>query len=202
MTAPRLAVLLLALAAPLAACGDTPAGQALRGVAPGTVAPAPVPVEGPALLLLTPRRATLLPVGEGGTRRLWRGEANLALATEGARVVATAGLAQMLMSTRFEGADPLEDPRALLGRQAVARRTVDLSGADRDPRGMRFGLRLDCTLRGQAEGGWIVVDERCVGERVAFTNRFWAVPETGAVMQSTQWVGEGIGMLTIRMQGI
>ena len=113
----------------------------------------------------------------------------------------TAGLPQMVMATRLDGPDPLEDPRALLGAEAASRRTVDLSGADRDPRSMRFGLRLDCTLRGTAEGGWIVVEERCAGEGSSFTNRFWAVPQTGEVRRSEQWAGEDVGVLVLERQG-
>ncbi|WP_270938660.1 YjbF family lipoprotein, partial [Falsiroseomonas oryzae] len=157
--------------------------------------------EGPALLMLTPRRVVLEPVSGAGTRRVWRGDGNLALATEGARVVGTAGFAQMVMATRFDGPDPLEDPRALLGREASARRTVDLSGADRDPATMRFGVLLDCTLRGREEGGWILVEERCTGGGLSFANRFWAEPERGAVLRSEQWAGEGVGVMTLELRG-
>lgn len=143
----------------------------------------------------------LQPVSEAGGRRLWRGSDNVAIATEGARVVATAGLPQMVVTTRFDGPDPLADPRALVGRQASLRRVVDLSGATRDPAGMRFGLALDCVLRGQADGEWILVEERCAGGGVAFTNRFWAVAATGTVIRSEQWAGEAIGMLSLQMPG-
>lgn len=192
----RLIAPLLAVAASLAGCGNVPGAS--RGADPAV---ARAPVEGPALLLLAPRRATLLPVGETGTGRLWRGEGNIALATDGARVVATAGLPQMVMATRFDGPDPLDDPRALAGRQASSRRTVDLAGADRDPAGMRFGVALDCTLAGRAEGGWILVEERCTGEGIGFTNRFWADPASGAVRRSEQWAGAGLGALSLVLQG-
>lgn len=194
----RLIALLLAGAAALAGCGDTPAALVL-GAADGTVAP--VPVEGPALLLLAPRRVVLLPIGQAGARRLWRGEGNIALATEGARVVATAGLARMVMATRFDGTDPLDDPRALVGREAAARRTVDLAGADRNAGAMRFGVVLACTLRGREEAGWILLEEVCTGDGLNFTNRFQADAATGAVRRSEQWAGEGIGQLVIEMQG-
>jgi hypothetical protein len=196
------------LAALLAACGQVPAADALRRAMPGlnggtaAVAPAAVPADGPVLLLLAPRQVALVPVSEAGGRRLWRGEGNIAIATEGPRVVATAGLPHMVMATRFDGADPLEDPRALVGRQAPLRRVVDLSGAARDPAGMRFGLALDCILSGRPEEGLILVEERCTGDGVAFTNRFWAAAGTGAVLRSEQWAGDAIGMLSIRMEGV
>jgi hypothetical protein len=142
----------------------------------------------------------LTPLSETGERRLWRGEGNVALATEGARVVATAGLPRMVMATRFDGADPLSDPRALLGREARARRTVDLAGADRDPGSMRFGVALDCMLHGRNEAGWILVEERCRGDGLSFTNRFWADRASGEVRRSEQWAGEGLPLLTIEVR--
>jgi hypothetical protein len=203
-TAPRLTALLPLLPLLLAACGDTPAGQALRGAAPpaqpATVLPGPA--EGPALLLLSPRPGLLVPISTTGGRRVWRGDGHVALATEGARIVATAGLPQILMATLFDGPDPLEDPRALLGREVPARRTLDLSGAERDPASMRFGVALDCVLRGAPDGGRLVVEERCTGPGLAFTNRYWADAATGRIQLSEQWVGDGVGMLLIRTQGI
>ncbi len=196
--AARLRAALLAIAA-LGGCGDTPAALALRGEP--TVVAEPSAAQGPALLLSAPRRATLAPVAQTGSRRLWRSGGSLALATEGARVVATAGLSRMVMATRFDDEDPLEDPRALLDREATARRTVDLAAPDRDPRSMRFGLALSCTLRGRGEGGWVVVEERCGGGDIAFTNRFWADPATGVVRRSEQWAGEGV-MLSIETRGV
>jgi hypothetical protein len=188
----------------LAGCGDTPVGEALRGaVAP---APAPVvavvPVAGPALLVTGGRRPLAFAlVQESGERRLWRAEGGVAIATDGARIVATAGLGPVLAATRFEGPDPLQDPRNLAGRAATARRTVDMQGADRDPGSMRFGLLLECRLTGQAQGGFVVVEERCSGPGGAFTNRFWAEAGSGLVRRSEQWVGPGMPMLTVEIGG-
>jgi hypothetical protein len=105
------------------------------------------------------------------------------------------------MATRFEGGDPLDDPRALLLGEAFARRSVDLAGEDRDPAGMRFGVVLECRLRGREEPGWIVVEERCTGGGGAFTNRFWVSPEAGVVLRSEQWAGEEVGALTLEYRG-
>lgn len=190
---------LILLAALLAGCGDTPAGEALRRVGAPAAQPA-TPVAGPALLLAAPRRATLVPMQQTGARRLWRGEDGIVLATDGARIVGTAGLGQMLVATRVEGADPLDDPRALLAGGGTARRVVDLSGADRDPASMRFGLALDCTLRGQADGAWIIIEERCAGAGISFTNRFWALAETGQVARSEQWVGDAVPAVLSQLQ--
>lgn len=201
IAAPRLATLPLLLA--LAACGQTPVAEALRmASAPATpVADAPVE-QGPSLLLQGPRQVVLVPVSGAGSRQVWRGPGNVALATEGARVVGTAGLAQMVMATRFDGPDPLEDARALTGREARSRRTVDLAGADRDAGSMRFGVLLDCTLRGRAEGGWLAIEERCASDEVAsFTNRFWADPATGVVWRSEQWAGDAIAPLSVQLRG-
>jgi hypothetical protein len=107
----------------------------------------------------------------------------------------------MVMTTRFDGPDPLEDARALVGRDARAGRTIDLAGGDRDPASMRFGLVVECALRGRLEGGWIVVEERCGGDVAAFTNRFWADPATGIVWRSEQWGGDGIPTLRLQRRG-
>jgi hypothetical protein len=194
---------LLALPA-LAACGQTPAAEALRMATERPAPAAEAPVEqGPSLLLQGPRQLVLVPVSGAGARQVWRGPGNVALATEGARVVGTAGLAQMVMATRFDGPDPLEDARALTGREARSRRTVDLAGADRDAGSMRFGVMLDCTLRGRAEGGWLVIEERCTSDEVSsFTNRFWADPATGVIWRSEQWAGDEIARLSVQLRGL
>lgn len=190
------------LALALAGCGDTPAGEALRdSLMPPPIQAAALPA-GPALLVSGGRWPTAFAlVQDAGGRRLWRAEGGIALATDGARIVATAGLGQMLVATRFEGPDPLEDPRALLGRSAAARRTVDLQGAARDPASMRFGLLLECRLDGRAEAGFVLVTERCAGAAGGFTNRFWAAPATGAVQRSEQWVGDEVPTLAVEAIG-
>ncbi|MGG5811905.1 YjbF family lipoprotein [Falsiroseomonas sp. CW058] len=179
----------------LAGCGMPWDRAPAPDAAPGPVA------GGPALLLSAPRQAVLRPLPGAGPRRIWRAEEGIAIETEGARVTATAGLGPMLMSTRFEGPDPLEDPAALLRAPAAARRLVDLSGADRDPAGMRFGLTLDCTLRAREEAEAILVEERCTGGGTGFTNRFWISPAGGAVLRSEQWVGDGLAPLAFRLIG-
>jgi hypothetical protein len=192
------ALLLLPL---LAACGQTPAAEALRMTTARPQAATAAPVQGPSLLLQGPRLAVLVPASGTGTRQVWRGDDNIALATDGARVVGTAGLQQTVMATRFDGPDPLEDARALAGREAPARRTVDLAGSDRDAGSMRFGVVLDCVLRGRADAGWLLVEERCAGAVPSFTNRFWADPATGVVWRSEQWAGDGVGMLSLQLRG-
>jgi|GEM_PF-6903558 len=150
----------------------------------------PVAVQGPALVLTAPRQVVLTPVSESGARRLWRGEGGVAVATDGPRVVATAGLGPVLMATRLDGPDPLSDPRALLGREATARRTVDLGAAGGDPNAMRFGLVLECRLGGRMDGAWLLVEERCAVDGRGVVNRFWSDPATGAVRRSEQWAGD------------
>jgi hypothetical protein len=192
------------LAAALAGCGDTPAGEAVRLVTRPAAAPAtqaPAAISGPALLLLAPRQTVLRPVHGTGGRVLWRGEDGIAVATEGVRVVATAGLGQMLMATRFDTPDPLEDPRALLATPARARRQVDLSGADRDPASMRFGLVVECELGARQEAEWLVVEERCVAGEHAFTNRFWVPAAGSGVVRSEQWVGDAADGVVVQSRG-
>jgi hypothetical protein len=186
------------LALLLAGCGDTPLAEALRG----PVGPAQaLPVAGPSLLVTGARRPfrfTLLQ--ESGSQRLWRAEGGAALSTRGARIIATAGLGAGLAATRLEGSDPLDDPRALLGREVSSLRSIDLQGATRSPSDLRFGVQLSCRLTAEAEGAWLVASERCTGEGLDFTNRFWAEATTGAVRRSEQWVGDAV--LTVEAFGL
>jgi hypothetical protein len=176
--------------------------------------------EGAALRLwLGSRRAHAMLVQATGERRLWRTPGGFALATDGARVVATAGLTQALTASHQEGLDPLADPKALLARGRSLRRQVDLGTADREPGGMRFGVQLDCRLRAREvpedattpqaspaaatplaspAATTLLVEERCSSPQVAeFTNRFWTDAETGAVLRSEQWIGPSLPVLRL-----
>lgn len=217
MNARRALSLLLPLL--LAACGQATAADVVRVV----VWPIPVPDDlfsrrprerearwdrgtpearpgQPALALsLGSRRAVARLHQDGGDRRLWRTSGNLVVATEGARVVATAGLSEMVAATRFDGPDPLANALALNGGAAQSRRIVDLMRIGRQPDGMSFGLYLDCTLRiaeGDAEA--LLVEERCAGD-ARFTNRFWVDPGSGAVFRSEQWIGRRLPPLVVEV---
>jgi len=200
-------VLLLAILLLLTGCGaNSPLTGLFSGAEPSRLAIAEA--ESPEVeeegietirLSLGRRRATATLIQQQGTRRMWRAPGGVVVATDGARVVGTSGLPQMIMSTRFDGADPLSDPRALIGRSAEARRLVDLSGASRDPTTMRFGLSFDCRLRAaNTADGYILVEERCrVPGLSPVINRFWADAETGVVGYAEQWAGPGIGPLAL-----
>ncbi|MBS7809796.1 YjbF family lipoprotein [Roseococcus pinisoli] len=150
-------------------------------------------------LALGRRSASATLLQQQGDRRLWRAPGGVVIATDGPRVVATAGLPQIVMATRIDGTDPLDDARPLLERSAEARRLVDIAGASRAPETMRFGLAFDCRLRGDlTEEGLILVVERCrIPGLSPVTNRFWASPETGQVNFAEQWVGPGMGPLSL-----
>lgn len=194
------AFLLSALLLP--GCGDT----LWTGLLPGRVAPGQdIEPAGPALrLTLRGRASHAALVQETGERRLWRTAGNQVVETDGGRVVATAGLGEMLAATRFDGPDPLAAPAALLERPALARRMVDLMRADRAPEGMRFGVRLECRLQARPteEAAVLLVEETCRAEGAGrFTNRFWVAAEGGAVLHAQQWVGPGLPMLTVEFLG-
>jgi hypothetical protein len=192
----------LVLALLLAGCGDTPVAEALRGVMPAAEAPAPAPALPAGGLRLSGQRQSLVfaLAQQTGNRRLWRADGGVAVATDGPRIIATAGLGQMLTATRQEGPDPLEDLAALLDQPASTRRTVDLAGASREPSTMRFGLVIECRLTASRRAGEILVREECTSPLGGFVNRFWADPETGAVLRSEQWVGNEIPPVTMEMR--
>jgi len=205
MRVPHLSILLLPIFLFLAGCG---ANQpfAFQGTEPNRLAiaeaeSAEVEEEGIETIRLSlgRRRATATLIQQQGTRRMWRAPGGVVVATDGARVVGTSGLPQMVMATRFDGTDPLSDPRALLTRSAEARRLVDISGASRDPASMRFGLSFDCRLRAaETQDGYILVEERCRAPGLSpVINRFWADAQTGVVGYAEQWVGPGIAPLAL-----
>jgi hypothetical protein len=172
----------------------TAAALGLAGCAAPPPARLPAPAEvvtQPALrLTLGDRHSIATLLQQNGEMRLWRSPDGVVVATDGARVVATAGYPVWVAATRLDGADPLDDPAALVGRSVAARRSVDLMGRDRSPDSMRFGLSLDCRLRAAQAEAAILVEEGCSGAGFGFTNRYWAHPATGAVWRSEQWVGE------------
>lgn len=184
-----------------------PAGWALLALAalPACESPAPVrreelalpplraaAVEAPALeLRFGNRRDVAVLIQQNGALRLWRSPGGLVVATEGARIVATAGLPTWLTATRRDGADPLDDPFAIGEQESRVRRVMDFATSDRDPDGMRFGLASTCALRRIAVEGEPVIQERCGGPAGSYVNRFWLDATTGAIWRSEQWVGAG-----------
>ena len=115
---------------PLCGCGDTPLRSAWADLSRRLPAGDPISAEaaeggsdtGPALRLrVGGRSAQAALVSEHGERRLWRAGAGVVVATDGGRVVATSGLREVLVATRFDGPDPLNSPAELLDRPAEAR---------------------------------------------------------------------------------
>jgi hypothetical protein len=205
----------------LAACGNTTGADVLRvmiwpiplpeGLFEASTAPpeadwtvAAEPAEGAAALSLTlgSRRGIATLVQEEGERRLWRTAGGVVVATEGPRIVATAGLREVVAATRFDGVDPLSRIGELAGTTISGARVVDVMRSGSDPARMRFGLRLDCRVSaGPAEvEDTLLVQETCRGA-ARFTNRFWADARSFAVFRSEQWVGEGLPPLVIEVLG-
>ena len=149
--------------------------------------------DGPFLRLAQGRRESdARLISQQGERRMWRTRGGVVVATDGVRVVATAGLPSIVAATRFDGPDPLAEPRALIGRGAEARRVVDVKAASRDPATMRFGLALDCRLSSApAEAAeTLLITETCRAEGLGLIrNRFWMDQESGSIHASEQWVG-------------
>ena len=205
----------------LGACGNTTATDVLRVM----VWPIPVPDglldfseampqadwdpqgedvrAGTALgLSLGSRRGIATLVQEEGERRLWRTTGGVVVATEGPRIVATAGLREVVAATRFDGIDPLTRIAELTDTPTSGARVVDVMRSETDPSRMRFGLRLNCRVSiGPAEvEDTLLVRETCRGA-ASFTNRFWADARSYAVFRSEQWVGEGLPPLVVDVLG-
>jgi hypothetical protein len=156
-------------------------------------------VDGPALLVTYGSQRKVMTMIQGnGEQRMWRSNDGTVVATDGARVVATAGTATSLAATRFDSPDPLDDVTTLADRPAMARRVVDLVPSSRDPNRMRFGVTLECRMRAARVTEGLFVEERC-GGGARFVNRYWADAETGAVWRSEQWVGTDGRPMTIEV---
>jgi hypothetical protein len=161
---------------PLAALGDTPSIR----------------------LSWSGRQALALLIQQTGETRLWRSSGGLVVATEGARITATAGLREGIAATRLDGPDPLEHPLALLGTTATLRRQLDMMRSSRSPDDMRFGLSQTCRLTAQPLVEALLVQESCRGGGESFTNRYWADPASGGIYRSEQWIGEP-GMMRLEV---
>lgn len=163
--------------------------------------PAEAPQGEPALSLsLGSRRGVAVLMQEEGDRRLWRTPGGVAVATDGARVVATAGLRQVLASTRFDGIDLLARLPELGQGEFRATRVVDLMRSATNPTRMRFGVRLNCRMIvAPAEvADTLLVTEICRGG-ASFTNRFLADARSYAVFHSEQWVGDDLPPLVVEV---
>jgi hypothetical protein len=205
----------------LGACGNTSGADVLRVM----VWPIPLPeslfepstalteaewsspgdaIQAAAALSLTlgSRRGVAALVQEEGERRMWRTAGGVVVATDGPRIVATAGLREVVASTRFDGVDPLSRIGELDATPVTGARVVDVMRSETDPARMRFGLRLNCRVSaGPAEvADTLLVSETCRGA-ASFTNRFWADARTYAVFRSEQWVGENLPLLVIEVLG-
>ncbi|MBI0433491.1 YjbF family lipoprotein [Roseomonas sp. KE0001] len=160
---------------------------------------APPPDGAPALgLTWQGRRALARLVQQNGENRLWRSAGGLVVATDGARVVATAGLREWIAGSRLDGPDPLDEPLAIPARPVGLRRQIDLMRNSRKPDEMRFGLSLTCRVSAGPAGAALLIREGCRGGGHSFTNRYWADPATGGIYRSEQWVGEA-GMMLLEV---
>jgi hypothetical protein len=190
---------LLAALLALPGCGDT------QGLLPDWLAAraeAEAAPAGPSLRIAQGgRSATAILVHEQGERRIWRTRTGVVVATDGPRVVGTAGLPTWLVATRFDAPDPMADPLALRGAPADSRRVLDFSRADRDPATMRFGVALECrtvAIPEVEDGLTLMVQENCRGEGVSrVVNRFRVDATSGVALDSEQWVGPGMAPLRL-----
>jgi hypothetical protein len=194
-------LLLLALLVLLTGCGSSPWADLTRELNASNPSGDIREPDGPALRLALNGRATYARLlQESGNRKLWRSASGLVVATEGGRVVATSGAGEILVTTRFDGADPLTDPNALLDEVTPAHRSIDLMGPNRTPESMRFGVSVECRMVASrsTDPAFLLVEEQCrAPSEGQFTNRFWVEAESGAVVRAEQWIGPGVGMLGV-----
>ena len=201
----KAASLLLALM--LGGCGvlggagltaPAPQGQL---VPPEALAPLAAPPPGRALWAEIGEDAgPARPVREEGPRRFWRMDQGFVFVTEGARVVATAGLPTMLLASAPIGDDPLRRAAPLGPAPIRLAHGFDLSGAEGRPEQMRFGQVVQCRIEAEepAIGGLIERVEICEGAAF-FTNRFWFRAADRLLIRSEQWIGRGLPPLRLEV---
>lgn len=201
----KAASLLLALM--LGGCGvlggagltaPAPQGQL---VPPEALAPLAAPPPGRALWAEIGEDAgPARPVREEGPRRFWRMDQGFVFVTEGARVVATAGLPTMLLASAPIGDDPLRRAAPLGPAPIRLAHGFDLSGAEGRPEQMRFGQVVQCRIEAEeaAIGGVIERVEICEGAAF-FTNRFWFRAADRVLIRSEQWIGRDVPALRLEV---
>jgi|1048.fasta_scaffold20733_2 hypothetical protein len=175
-----------------------PAGQMIP---PEQLAPLAAPPTGRALWAELGDDAGLArPVRDEGPRRFWRMDQGFVFVTEGARVVATAGLPTMLLASAPIGADPLRRAAPLGPAPVRVAHSFDLSGADGRPEQMRFGQVVQCQIGPEepAIGGVIERLEVCEGA-AAFINRFWFRAADRVLIRSEQWIGRDVPPLRLEV---
>ncbi|MFN8981085.1 MAG: YjbF family lipoprotein [Alphaproteobacteria bacterium] len=140
------------------------------------------------------------PVREEGPRRFWRMDEGFVFVTEGARVVATAGLPTMLLASTPIGDDPLRGAGPLGPAPVRLAHSFDLSGAEGRPEQMRFGQVAQCRIEAEepAIGGLIERVEICEGAAF-FTNRFWFRAADRVLIRSEQWIGRNVPPLRLEV---
>jgi hypothetical protein len=178
--------------------GSAPQGQL---VAPEALAPLLAPPSGRALWAELGQDAGLArPVRMEGQRRFWRMDQGLVFVTEGARVVATAGLPTMLLASTPIGEDPLRRAAPLGPAPVRLAHGFDLAGADGRPEQMRFGQVVQCRIEAEepAIGGVIERVEICEGAAF-FTNRFWFRAADRVLIRSEQWIGRNVPPLRLEV---
>ena len=177
---------------------SAPRGQL---VPPEVLAPLAAPSAGRALWTELGEDAGLArPVRQEGARRFWRMDEGLVFVTEGARVVATAGLPVMLLASSAIGDDPLRGVvKPGPGPVRLAHR-LDMASADGRPEQMRFGQVVQCRMEAEepAIGGVIERVEICEGAAV-FSNHFWFRAADGVLIRSEQWIGRGLPPLRLEV---
>jgi len=170
-------------------------------VAPEALGPLAAPPAGRALWAELGQDAGVArPVREEGPRRFWRMDEGLVFVTEGARVVATAGLPTMLLASTPIGDDPLRRASPLGPAPVRLAHSFDFAGAEGRSEQMRFGQVVQCRIEAEepAIGGLIERVEFCEGAG-AFTNRFWFRAADRVLIRSEQWIGRDVPPLRLEV---
>lgn len=200
----------LALMAGLAACGNESQGvltQSLQQVAAERIArgqspaAAPAPARSDAERIAEALRVNPAPliqvgfealgqtqimamVGQNGAMRTYMTPSEEAVILRGGMLVATRGLGRDLSV-----AEPGTDPLIRAGQSGRATRIMRYLGGD----GLERPLQFDCTTAPGPEAGLMI--ESCTGHGTTFQNTY--IVQGGQIVVSRQWVGPGLGHVTI-----
>ncbi len=170
-------------------------------VAPEALGPLAAPPAGRALWAELGQDAGVArPVRQEGPRYFWRMDEGFVFVTEGARVVATAGLPTMLLANTPIGDDPLRRAARLGPAPVRLAHSFDFAGAEGRPEQMRFGQVVQCRIEAEepAIGGVIERVEFCEGAAF-FTNRFWFRAADRVLIRAEQWIGRDVPPLRLEV---
>ena len=149
-------------------------------------------------------RAFLVPLADNGGYLDYRDAEGNALVMFGGGVSGTGSLGHDLQGVHYHRLDPIAHPTPLAEWPGRVHRDYQFTRRDLD----EYSITLDCVFEPVAREtieiveisfDLVRVNEVCTNARRQVTNTYWVQEDTGFVWKSEQWLGPGIGHLTVEI---